>query len=221
MLNYDEFENTDDGRCEGHVAYTKTLPLRLEPGDEALEPEQPLGALEQPGVLGVQYLKPVTAWTGDHAIVSQLLEPIPYLTLLDAELFRWWGSTELALVSRPNQEHPEFFRVDIWAHVGCAADIGQVLKGPLNCGKHWIRVRGGMGASIELYLSHRWAKVERRDEDGGPIDLASEMPLWAKESKRAAYEILCGTPVSAAAHRLIDWTRDGGWWGRSWNRWEG
>jgi hypothetical protein len=62
--------------------------------------------------------------------------------------------------------------------------------------------------------------VERRDEDGRPIDLASDTPLWAKESKHAAYEILCGTPVSAAAHRLMDWTRDGGWWEKRWNRWE-
>lgn len=73
MLNYEEYENDDGGRCEGHVVFTKTLPLRLEPGGEALESEQPLGALEQPGVLGVQYLKPLTAWSGDHPVASQLL----------------------------------------------------------------------------------------------------------------------------------------------------
>jgi hypothetical protein len=94
----------------------------------------------------------------------------------DAKLFQWWG-TELALAFRPNDEHPDFFRVDIWARVGCAAGIGQILKGPLNCGNQWIRVRGGMGVSIEPYLGYRWARVAHRGEAGEPIDLASNTPL--------------------------------------------
>ena len=236
MLSYDDFVVGRGPWPEVHSISTASLRIRLAEGAEAFEPIEPPGRvaedrLREPGLVkaaptGEAWsspafggMVPVTAWTGDLPLSTQLLEPAAWDVLESLGLWTWWGNTELDLMSRANTEHPHHFRTDIWAHAGCVGDINGLLAVPLNVSPSWIRVRGAGLGSILVYLGHRWNPVHHRDADGQPIDMEAEHHLWAKESKRAAYRLLAPSAAAAEGHRLVDRMSDGAWWGKTHERW--